>query len=76
MTALAVLSLLIWLYLLRLHGRFWQAGRMLAPARPARTRRRSPSWCRRATRRRSIDAALRSLLAQDYPGAVPRHAGR
>lgn len=36
MTTLAALSLLIWLYLLAAHGRFWQSGPELAPARPAR----------------------------------------
>ena len=35
MTTLAGLSLLIWLYLLLAHGRFWQSGPELAPARPA-----------------------------------------
>ncbi len=51
MTTLAGLSLLIWLYLLLAHGRFWQSGPELAPARPA-VRRLSPWWCRPATRRR------------------------
>ena len=31
MTTLAVLSLLIWLYLLAAHGRFWQSAPELAP---------------------------------------------
>ncbi len=31
MTALAILSLLIWAWLLAAHGRFWQAGPVLAP---------------------------------------------
>ena len=35
MTALAALALLAWVYLLALHGRFWQAGPVLAPVRPA-----------------------------------------
>src|ERR1700759_151710 len=34
MTTLATLALLIWLYLLLAHGRFWQAGPQLMPARP------------------------------------------
>ena len=34
MTALAVLAALAWAYLLLAHGRFWQGGPVLAPARP------------------------------------------
>jgi hypothetical protein len=34
MTILAVLSLIAWAYLLAGHGRFWQAGPVLAPDRP------------------------------------------
>ena len=34
MTALAAIVLLAWTYLLVLHGRFWQAGPVLPPARP------------------------------------------
>ena len=69
MTTLAALSLLIWLYLVAAHGRFWQAGPLLAPARstiappvavvvPARDE--APM----------ITASLRSLLAQDYAGRL------
>ena len=58
-----------WAYLLLAHGRFWQAGPMLAPARsdtappvdvviPARDEAAG------------IGAALRSLLAQDYAGPL------
>ena len=32
MTVLAAVALLAWAYLLTLHGRFWQAGPVLAPA--------------------------------------------
>ena len=58
----------IWLYLLLLHGRFWQAGPVLTPrvplSRPAvaivvPARDEAPT----------IDAVLRSLLAQEYSGA-------
>jgi hopene-associated glycosyltransferase HpnB len=67
MTVVAALSLLIWLYLLLGHGRFWQGGPILPPATPAWTpavavvvpARDEAAW---------IEAALRSLLAQDYAG--------
>jgi hopene-associated glycosyltransferase HpnB len=67
MTALAVLSLLIWLYLLLGHGRFWQAGPVLPSLHPAScppvavvvpARDEAPL----------IGETLRSLLAQDYAG--------
>ena len=38
--ALAALSLLVWLYLLLAHGRFWQSGPELTPARPTA----APHW--------------------------------
>ena len=66
MTTLAVLSLLIWLYLLAAHGQFWQSGPELSPARPAvappvaivvPARDEAPV----------IGASLHSLLAQDTP---------
>jgi hopene-associated glycosyltransferase HpnB len=69
MTTLTVLSLLIWLYLLLAHGRFWHSGPELAPARPTASppvtvivpaRDEAPS----------IGQALRSLLAQDYAGPL------
>ena len=69
MLAVAALSFLIWAYLLCLHGRFWQAGPVLDPLSfgegagvavvvPARDEADS------------IAAAVRSLLAQDYPGPL------
>ncbi|GAC1341760.1 MAG: hypothetical protein NVSMB18_14490 [Acetobacteraceae bacterium] len=69
MTALAALTVVAWAYLLLAHGRFWQAGPVLAPARaiaapavdvviPARDEAES------------IAAALRSLLAQEYAGPL------
>jgi hopene-associated glycosyltransferase HpnB len=64
----AVLSLSIWVHLLLGHGRFWQAGPMLPPARPASP---APSLAVVVPARdeaASIGRALRSLLAQDYPG--------
>ena len=69
MTTLTVLSLLIWLYLVLAHGRFWHSGPELAPARPTASppvtvivpaRDEAPS----------IGQALRSLLAQDYAGPL------
>ena len=69
MTVLAAVAALAWLYLLLLHGRFWSAGPVLAPVRlgaappldvvvPARDEADG------------IEPALRSLLAQDYPGPL------
>ncbi|HBK04666.1 MAG TPA: glycosyl transferase [Acetobacteraceae bacterium] len=69
MTFLAVLSVLIWLYLLFAHGKFWQAGPVLPVTYPAATppvaivvpaRDEAPM----------IEATLRSLLAQDYGGPL------
>jgi hopene-associated glycosyltransferase HpnB len=69
MTTLAALSLLIWLYLLVAHGRFWQSGPELASARPSAT---PPVTIVVPARdeARFIGRSLRSLLAQDYPGSV------
>ena len=67
MTTLAALSLLIWLYLLLAHGRFWQSGPELAPARPAVAPPVAvvvPARDEAAV----IGQTLRSLLAQDYAG--------
>ncbi len=67
MTNLLVLSALIWVYLLLFHGRFWQAGPVLTPRVPLShpavaivvpARDEAPT----------IDAVLRSLLAQEYTG--------
>ncbi len=69
MTTLAGLSLLIWLYLLLAHGRFWQSGPELAPARPAA----SPAVTVVVPARDEaplIGQTLRSLLAQDYAGPL------
>ena len=68
MTVLAVLSLLIWLSLIALHGRFWQAGPILTPARPST----APSVAVVVPARDEAEAirdSLTSLLAQDYAGA-------
>ncbi len=65
---LALLALLAWLYLVCLHGRFWQAGPILQPA--------SPSVFPTVTivvpardEADSIAACIGSLLVQDYAGA-------
>lgn len=83
MTGLAGLTLLIWLYLLLAHGRFWQSGPILSPqnvswpglARPPTTSSSSPASLPPVTivvpardEAPVIEATLRSLLAQDYPG--------
>ena len=69
MTALAAASLLAWAYLLLAHGRFWSAGPALAPARPAEAPPVDVVLPAR-DEAESIEAALRSLLAQDYPGPL------
>ena len=67
MTALAFLSLAIWVYLLAAHGKFWQAGPVLTSAVP----NQAPSVAIIVPARdeaASIADCLRSLLAQDYAG--------
>jgi hopene-associated glycosyltransferase HpnB len=69
MTTLAAVSLLIWLYLLLAHGRFWHSGPELAPARPTT----SPAVTVVVPARDEaplIGQTLRSLLAQDYAGRL------
>ena len=69
MTGLALLSLLIWVYLLGFHGRFWQAGPVLGASRPNRL----PAVAIVVPARDEasvIEATLRSLLAQDYAGRL------
>lgn len=81
MTALAALALLVWAYLLAGHGRFWQSGPSLAPARPdsfpsgpaPERHARVPDLDVVVPARdeaEGIGAALASLLAQDYPGRL------
>ena len=67
MTALAILALLIWIYLVFAHGRFWQSGPVLPVTYPAT----APSVAVVVPARDEapmIEATIRSLLAQDYPG--------
>ncbi len=68
MTVVASIALVIWLYLSFAHGRFWQAGPVLSPERPEA----APSVAVVVPARDEapvIGPALRSLVAQDYPGA-------
>ena len=69
MIALAALALLVWAYLLLAHGRFWQAGPVLTPARPLHAPAVDVVIPAR-DEADSIAASLRSLLAQDYPGPM------
>jgi len=67
MTWLALASLVAWIYLALLHGRFWRAGPVLTPARPAR----APSVAAIVPARDEaavIADSIGSLLAQDYAG--------
>ena len=69
MIAVSALALAAWVYLLLFHGRFWQAGPMLAPGRPSAA---PPVDIVIPARDEAdaIEATLRSLLAQDYPGTL------
>jgi hopene-associated glycosyltransferase HpnB len=64
---IALLSLLVWLYLLLLHGGFWQSAPQLPPALPPE---RPPVDIVVPARDEAltIGSAIGSLLAQDYPG--------
>jgi hopene-associated glycosyltransferase HpnB len=67
MTTAAILTLVIWVYLLFGRGTFWQAGPVLPVAYPATT----PSVAVVVPARDEaplVEASLRSLLAQDYSG--------
>jgi hopene-associated glycosyltransferase HpnB len=67
MTVLAVMALLAWIYLICWHGRFWQAGPVLADISPSS----SPPVVIVVPARNEaplIRESLRSLLAQDYAG--------
>jgi hopene-associated glycosyltransferase HpnB len=69
MTILAALAVVAWIYLLGFHGRFWQSGPVLPPAEPAD----APAVAVVIPARDEaplIQATLRSLLAQDYPGPL------
>ena len=69
MTTLAALALLIWLYLLLAHGRFWHSEPELTPSRPDA----APAVAVVVPARDEaplIESSLRSLLAQDYAGPL------
>jgi hopene-associated glycosyltransferase HpnB len=73
LTALAGLALLVWLYLLLAHGKFWQFGPILQgpPSRCGLGSASLPHITIVVPARDEapvIEATLRSLLAQDYPG--------
>lgn len=64
-----LLAFLIWLYLVFLHGRFWESGPELQPAKPLTVPDVDiivPARDEAAL----IGPVIASLLAQDYPGAV------
>ena len=69
MTTLSLLSLLIWLYLLLAHGRFWHSEPELAPTRPPT----NPSVAVVVPARDEasvIGQSVRSLLSQEYAGEL------
>ena len=69
--SLCALSLLIWLYLLLFHGRFWHADQRLFDATP--TIKKWPDVCAVIPARNeemTIRRTVRSLLDQDYPGKL------
>ena len=69
MLALGIAAVVAWAYLLMAHGRFWQAGPALKPARPDPA---PPVDIVVPARDEAagIGAALHSLLAQDYAGRL------
>ena len=69
MILLAGLTLLIWAYLLLFHGRFWSAGPVLPPVRPTVAPALDVVIPAR-DEAEGIEAAVRSLLRQDYPGPL------
>jgi hopene-associated glycosyltransferase HpnB len=72
MTALALLSAAVWVYLIGFHGRFWQGGPVLVPS-PVGQREAFPDIAIVVPARDEAEAiagSLTSLLAQDYPGNV------
>ena len=72
--ALSIVVVVIWLGLIFCHGRFWQAGPVLAPVRGSQlVQANCPEVCVVVPARdeaASVVACIRSLLAQDYPGML------
>ncbi len=69
MIVLAGVALFAWLYLLLAHGRFWSAGPVLHPTRLSQAPALDVVIPAR-DEAEGVAAALRSLLAQDYPGRL------
>jgi hopene-associated glycosyltransferase HpnB len=67
MTALAILVLLIWIYLIAAHGTFWQAGPVL-PVGQSHATQSVVVVVPARDEAPTIEASLRTLLAQDYAG--------
>jgi hopene-associated glycosyltransferase HpnB len=65
---IALLSLLIWLYLVLAHGKFWSSGPELPPASPAEFPEIDVIVPAR-DEVETIGPVIASLVAQDYPGA-------
>ncbi len=70
MLVLSIATLLIWLGLLLLHGRFWQAGPVLRPGSPGADWPRVDVVVPARDEAGSIGACLASLLAQNYGGPL------
>jgi hopene-associated glycosyltransferase HpnB len=70
MTTLAVAALVIWVYLVVAHGRFWQAGPVLPIAYPPADPPAVAVVVPARDEAPVIEVSIRSLLAQDYPGPL------
>lgn len=70
MTWLTLLSLLIWCWLLTMHGQFWRAGPVLAAAMPTHDAPPVAIVVPARDEAPFIARTVRSLLAQNYPGAL------
>ncbi|CAP55567.1 putative glycosyl transferase [Gluconacetobacter diazotrophicus PA1 5] len=74
--AVSLLCAAIWIVLIGFHGRFWQGGPILAPARPSAGMAGQGEWpavCIVVPARdeaESVQACVASLIGQDYPGAL------
>lgn len=73
---LAILSALIWIYLLTGHGSFWKADQRLPEAAPAEQDSLLAGWpavvavIPARNEADVVERALRSVLDQDYPGSL------
>ncbi len=66
---IVLLSLLVWLYLIFLHGNFWESGAELKPAKPL-TAPDVDIIVPARDEATLVGRVVASLLAQDYPGDV------